>query len=424
MASRRAFLTTAAGTAVAAALPAPAEALCPKGRAPRPRDAGADVLPPLPPLRERFPDLRRQIAFDYYPWYGTEPVLHWDQWGRRPPIDVASQYMPALGAYDALSTAVLEQHARWIADSGVGAVNLSWWGPGTREDRAVPRVAEVMGAHGIAVGFHVEPYADDHGARFADDVLYLLRTHGAALGDRLWQPRRADGSAGPVFKGFRCFVPERATDCFGVTRPVPDYTPDDTWRRQNERLRAELRGAYDHVTLLADTLDMPRAQAGGFDGVAVYDAFVPPEDTPLHAAAATRHGLFATFPVNAGFDGIAPRTFTAEECPVGPGLAPAMPDAEWTSEATRERAAQVMEQRIRDSLAASVAAQCDPRSIAAGDGRFLLYVVTFNEWHEGTSFEPMRDAEALSPAERAIGYHNPRDGAYRLRALTAALRAL
>ena len=32
-------------------------------------------------------------------------------------------------------------------------------------------------------------------------------------------------------------------------------------------------------------------------------------------------------------------------------------------------------------------------------------------------FEPMKDAEALSSDERAIGYHNPADGTYRLRQL-------
>ena len=35
-------------------------------------------------------------------------------------------------------------------------------------------------------------------------------------------------------------------------------------------------------------------------------------------------------------------------------------------------------------------------------------------------FEPMKDAAQLTAEERALGYHNPTDGAYRL----AALRTL
>jgi hypothetical protein len=36
----------------------------------------------------------------------------------------------------------------------------------------------------------------------------------------------------------------------------------------------------------------------------------------------------------------------------------------------------------------------------------------------------MKDAADLTPAERAIGYHNPDDGLYRLRALSALVRPL
>jgi hypothetical protein len=50
----------------------------------------------------------------------------------------------------------------------------------------------------------------------------------------------------------------------------------------------------------------------------------------------------------------------------------------------------------------------------AGTGFFIVYIATFNEWHEGTSFEPMKDRAALLPQELSVGYHNPADGRYRL----------
>lgn len=57
-------------------------------------------------------------------------------------------------------------------------------------------------------------------------------------------------------------------------------------------------------------------------------------------------------------------------------------------------------------------------------GFFLAYITSFNEWHEGTQYEPMRDYADLSPSERAVGYHNPANGAYRLERLTELLGRL
>ncbi|HET7747018.1 MAG TPA: twin-arginine translocation signal domain-containing protein, partial [Vicinamibacteria bacterium] len=44
-------------------------------------------------LRARFSDLPRHFVFEYYPWYGASPWRHWDQWGRRPPDDLAANYV-------------------------------------------------------------------------------------------------------------------------------------------------------------------------------------------------------------------------------------------------------------------------------------------------------------------------------------------
>src|SRR5262245_10490619 len=64
------------------------------------------------PLLDRYPDLRRHFAFEYYPWYRNDPWEHWPEGGHHPPADFGSNYLPALGLYDSRSSAVIEQHAR------------------------------------------------------------------------------------------------------------------------------------------------------------------------------------------------------------------------------------------------------------------------------------------------------------------------
>lgn len=377
------------------------------------------------PLSARFSDLSRHFVFEYYPWYWSDPWWHWNESDRQPPDDIATHYLPRLGPYDSRSRAVIEQHARWIAETGVGAVNLSWWGPGSRLDAVTPLVMDVMRDHGLKVTFHREPYEEDHGRRWYDDVLYLLREYGEKRRyDAMLILKDADGRQGPVFKGFRTVMPRETRDCHGIVRPVSDYTPDDAYRRQFDALRQVLRRDFDHITLLADTLDAGRASAGGFDGIAIYDPFVVPAAYATGARWATEGGLVFSFNVNAGFDAIQPRVIEPDSCYTPSPFAPEAPPIDWSSPADRERAAALGAARIGESLAASLGVQTDPNLSNARRGFFLAYVNSFNEWHEGTAFEPMADAAAMRPVERAAGYHNPARGDFRLATLREGLRSI
>jgi hypothetical protein len=413
---RRRFLRT-----TAAALPGLALGLRATGAAAAP---AIGVPGTAHPLAERFPDLRRHFVFEYYPWYSLDPLLHWDMSDRVPPIDIAANYMPRLGPYDSLGTAVLEQHARWIVESGAGSVNLSWWGPGSFEDRAVHRVMDVMKAFDLKVAFTLEPYEDFGRQRFDEDVLYLLREYGEKRHfDALLLLANEDGRRGPVFKGFACIIEPESTDCHGVTRTVDGFTPDSAWRRQIDRLRTTLRADYDHLTFLADSLEFARTPASGFDGVAIYDVVnVPPADYARHAQAASQAGLLFSFSINAGFDSLVERVVPPDSCYSPPPFAPAgVAPVDFSRADGREAAALQATARVKESFEATLAVQTDPGLANAQRGFFLAYVTTFNEWHEGTAFEPMRDAAALSPAERAVGYHNPANGGYRLAALKTLL---
>lgn len=367
-------------------------------------------------LETNFPDLRRHFVFEYYPWYGTNPWIHWDEAERRPPLDIAASSYPLLGPYDSRDVRVLEQHARWMAAAGVGAINVSWWGRGTWMDDAMPALMDVMRAHDIHVTFHLEPYRNNRGESYVSDVLYLLEKYGER---RRWDVflllRNADGSAAPVLKSFRTILPRQVTDCHGVVHQVPDWMADDAWRRQTNRLRQEVRSDFERITLLADSLDIGRTLAAGFDGIAIYDNYVKPATWPQHAQNASNAGLLFSFNTNPGFDGIEPRTPPPPESCYRPRLfEPPAGDLDFGSPAGRAAVARLAQQRITESFNTTVSLQTNPDLSNAKRGFFLVYINSFNEWHEGTQFEPMANAADMRDEIRRFQYHNVDEGGGRL----------
>ncbi len=139
----------------------------------------------------------------------------------------------------------MERHARWIADSGAGAIDVSWWGPDSNVNEVIPQLMDVMRAHDIHVTFYVEPYVENHAENYARDLLYLIKNYGDR---RHWDcfllHEHEDGTVGPVFKSFRTILLPTATDCHGVTSPVADYATDDVWRRQTDAIRELLRERF------------------------------------------------------------------------------------------------------------------------------------------------------------------------------------
>ncbi len=375
-------------------------------------------------LRQRFPALRQHFVFEYYPWYGTNPWRHWNQWQRVPPRDMAASSVPRLGPYDSADAAVVAQHARWMIEAGVGAVNLSWWGRGSFEDLRVPIVMDVMRDHGLKVTFHLEPYSQQRPEQYAADIQFLLTEYGEKRHwDCFLMLHDADGVEGPVFKSFATLLPPQGTDCHGRTFSIDLYRPDSVWRQQTDTVRETFRREFDQIRLLADSSALDRVQAGGFDGMAIYDNYVRPERWPEMAHACRDVDLEFSFNINAGFDGIAQRNVPPDSCYRPPSFEP--PAAlDWSAAIDHENARRLAEWRIDESMRTTLNLQTDGTLPPARTGFFLTFVNSFNEWHEGTQFEPMKDAATLAPDEASLGYHNPVDGMYRLNYLKSRLQPI
>src|SRR5205823_13886293 len=103
-----------------------------------------------------------RTALFYYPWYGTQArdgsYLHCRQHWRLPPFDIASNFYPLRGAYSSGDPRVVAAQMGEIADAGIDAVVISWWGWGSLEDARLPAVIAGARANGLRVAAHIEPY--------------------------------------------------------------------------------------------------------------------------------------------------------------------------------------------------------------------------------------------------------------------------
>jgi hypothetical protein len=259
---------------------------------------------------------------------------------------------------------------------------------------------DVMAAHDIKVMFHIEPYGGRND-RYADDIAWLVSEYGDKRGwDAMLLLRDAHGKVVPVFKSFRTIVTEQTTDCHGIVHDVADYMTDDEWNQRTTAVRERFRGTFDHVTLLADSLQVTHVAASGFDGSAPYDNFRDDTQYREQAVRATGKGLLFSFNCNPGFDGIARRNVPADSCYVPPPFHPDQAVFDWSLESKRERARRLAQRQIRDTLRTSIKVQLDPVLANYHRGFFLVFLNSFNEWHEGHQFEPAKKYQSLTEEGR------------------------
>lgn len=311
----------------------------------------------LPPVTGPAPSYR--VAAFYYPWYRTPDVdLYWDHWGGgnfRPPLDIASDFYPVLGAYSIADPAILAQHFAWLRGAGVGVIVSSWWGARSREDQAVPLLLDIAERYGIKVAFHIEPYSWRTAVRLLDDVRYLYSQYGdhpaffRTTASSHWSPD--DRPKGLFY-------------LWSARFPNPDAAAVEAsyWRDTIDAIHA----LPDGGVVLADETVTDWVDDGHFDGLYSYAVLDLDEGDGYSWARGLPPDAWYVPGVNPGF--------SARRIGYPADLyAPRRDGATY-------------EERWRAALDVGVAPA-------------LVTITSFNEWHEGTQIEP-----AAVGATNGLGY--------------------
>ena len=226
----------------------------------------------------------------------------------------------------------------------------------------------------------------------------------------------ADGTESPVFKAFADDHAGPVGRIVTDARRRPLWRPDAVWRRQTDTVRETLRRDFDRVLAALRFNEVDRSARRDSTASAPYGcAHIPPSGR-RSPSTCRRCGSAVLASASApGFDSIVrAKRPEPDSCYRPPAFLPPA-TIDWNSADDRERAARLALWQIEASMRTSLDLQIDPTLPNARAGFFAVYIATFNEWHEGTSFEPMKDHAALLPEEL------PRLSQSRERALPAGL---
>ena len=192
---------------------------------------------------------RRVMAF-YYAWYGSPDGpsgkwLHWHGVDREGKSIESSTHWPMLGPYDSNDLEVIDRHCRWARDAGIDTLIVSWWGHGSPDDRALPKILDTCQKYNLSVTvYHERVPGDESPEAAAKDILRLLKRYAD-------HPAWLRVGAKPVV-----FVYVRSMNQLGPAG----------WLRAIDQINKEYTPG---VVMMADRLD--DAAALIFDGIHTYN---------------------------------------------------------------------------------------------------------------------------------------------------------
>ncbi|CAH0552669.1 unnamed protein product [Brassicogethes aeneus] len=136
----------------------------------------------------------------YYAWYNNPEIngeyRHWnhnylDNWKKydsriypkgshRPPNDIGSNYYPLLGCYSSTDKDIIETHLKYLRDSGIGVLVISW-APPNYTDSPHEMLATLFRTalnYEIKIALHVEPYNGRNPVNLLEHLKEFLKLYG------------------------------------------------------------------------------------------------------------------------------------------------------------------------------------------------------------------------------------------------------
>jgi hypothetical protein len=140
---------------------------------------------------------------------------------------------------------------RWIRETGVGAVALSWWGHDNFMDAAVPLIMDVMKDYDLKVTFALEPTRQIGAGDSRTTCSTCSIASGRSAPSTPSSCRATPRTARPGLQGLRLHPAGEHQRLRGQVHRNPNYTPDASGGSRPTGWRLTLRGEFDHLTLLA-----------------------------------------------------------------------------------------------------------------------------------------------------------------------------
>lgn len=134
----------------------------------------AVFLPGIAHAAPEAPAWQKEVLAFYYGWYRTP---YWSDVSAHWPPDAPIQDTPAGGPYDSLDPAVIKRHVREAKAAGLTTLVASWWGQADRTNSQLPLLLDACKAQGLKVCAYVEQAQSP--ASVASDALYLHKTYGS-----------------------------------------------------------------------------------------------------------------------------------------------------------------------------------------------------------------------------------------------------
>jgi hypothetical protein len=313
------------------------------------------------------------VGVHYYPWHHEN--FHGREYLRRHLVPPQS---PALGEYDDRTPRIIRAHIEWCRNAGVNFWSASWWGPGTDTDvtlRSAILPHPDLGSLKIAVHYETVGRTDDFSdySNLGPDIGYLAEhyfPHPAYL--------RIDGK--PVVIVY-------------LTRVLSGR---GTLASSLTTMRDAARAAGFELYIMGDQVfGEPPGDAGDIallDGIMNYDVY----GAMGADGFAGQDAVNAYYAAQAGWKALADSTGTDYAPAVTPGF---------NDRAVRDGNDAVARKLTRDDDFGSLfrAMLQGAKPLTDSDIDHMIFVTSWNEWHEDTQIEPVDTAPPTTRDNSSTG---------------------